>query len=276
VTEETDGKILQRLAELERDEGGFPPLLRFYRDLLAVQVEARRRMGPPDVGLDAGVINDRLRRGVPLLGCEDLLAAAAPAIAFYASIRDIFCRYPELFPGLAGPTGGRSLTGEAIRAWFNGRAMPASFVDGAGDRTARAMVGSGLRPLLAALAESLAPGIDTEQWRRPFCPVCGGLPDMACLDKERGARRLVCSRCDFTWPFQRLRCPYCGTEEQTALAFFVDDRGLYRLDVCERCKCYLKTIDLRNAAEELLLPLERLLTADLDRQALEEGYRLPG
>ena len=57
-----------------------------------------------------------------------------------------------------------------------------------------------------------------------------------------------------------------------ALAYFTDDEGLYRLYVCEQCKRYLKAIDLRQAQAEVLLPLERYYTLDLDAQAQEQGY----
>ena len=114
--------------------------------------------------------------------------------------------------------------------------------------------------------------VDQENWRRGFCPVCGGNPDIAFLDTERGARWLVCSRCDAEWVFQRLQCPYCGCTDQNALAYFTDDKGSYRLYVCEQCKHYLKAIDLRQAEEGVLMPLERLFTLDIDRQAQEDGY----
>ena len=95
---------------------------------------------------------------------------------------------------------------------------------------------------------------------------------MAVLKPEYGARWLLCSRCDTEWSFQRLECPYCGTKEQSALSFFTDEEGPYRLYVCDQCKCYLKAIDLRKAKDDIPLPLERLYTIDLDRQAKEYGY----
>jgi FdhE protein len=85
---------------------------------------------------------------------------------------------------------------------------------------------------------------------------------------------LVCSRCDYEWLFQRLQCPYCGNQDQKTLAFFTDDKELYRLYVCEQCRCYLKAIDLRKTETEILLPLERFYTLDLDAQAKEYGYSL--
>jgi formate dehydrogenase maturation protein FdhE len=51
--------------------------------------------------------------------------------------------------------------------------------------------------------------------------------------------------------------------------------GLYRLYVCEQCHKYIKAVDLRCSEPEVSLPLERIFTLDIDRQAEEKGYR-PG
>jgi FdhE protein len=126
---------------------------------------------------------------------------------------------------------------------------------------------------LTTQAEAYKKLVDQEQWRRGYCPVCGGKADFAFLDKEKGARWLLCSRCDTEWLFQRLECPYCGTTNQNELAYFTDDSELYRLYICQRCHTYLKAVDMRKTDSEILLPLERVLTADIDRQGQEKGYK---
>ncbi len=118
-----------------------------------------------------------------------------------------------------------------------------------------------------SLSALMTPQDVASSWRRGYCPICGGKPNFAFLDKERGARWLLCSRCDAQWLFQ-----HCGTQDQNALAYFSSDDGLYRLYVCEQCKSYVKAIGLRQTEAEILLPLERVLTADMDRQAQEKGY----
>ena len=121
-------------------------------------------------------------------------------------------------------------------------------------------------------ARALIGLVDQDAWRRSYCPVCGGNADFAYLETERGSRYLLCSRCDSEWLFQRLRCPYCHTEDQNALSYYSNDEEVYRLYVCERCKHYLKTIDLRKAKPEVEISVERLLTYELDAQAREDGY----
>ena len=83
---------------------------------------------------------------------------------------------------------------------------------------------------------------------------------------------MLCSRCDAQWLFQRLECPYCGTQRQDALSYFTEGDEVYRLYVCEQCHSYLKAIDLRRTESEILLPLERLVTVELDRHAWRLGY----
>jgi FdhE protein len=272
VTRDTESKILKKLAEFDKEEGGLPLLLKFYRDLLLVQGEARRYFEtnlPALISPDAVSVRERPGRGVPLLDVVDLNPGIEPLQPVFARVREIFQRYPELTGSLPD---NHPLTAAAVKAWFKDEPMPPPAQDGADEATFRAMVHVTFKPLLEACAEALASRVDPEKWRRRDCPVCGG---MGYLDRERGSRWLLCSRCDFTWLFHRLQCPYCGNVDQNALAFFTDEKGLYRLDVCERCKCYLKTIDLRKTDGEVLLPLERLLTTDMDRQAREKGYRLP-
>ncbi|MCJ7831514.1 MAG: formate dehydrogenase accessory protein FdhE, partial [Dehalococcoidia bacterium] len=100
-----------------------------------------------------------------------------------------------------------------------------------------------------------------------------GEPDMAALGKGSGRRRLLCSRCDSEWTFRRLGCPFCGNDEPGQLAHYPSDDHIYRLSVCERCRRYLKTIDLRAAAAEHPLAAERILSAGMDVAAERAGYR---
>jgi FdhE protein len=138
-----------------------------------------------------------------------------------------------------------------------------------------ACISAALAPFLAAQSEALSELVAQELWRRKSCPICGGVADFAFLEKDQGARWLMCSRCSMEWLFQRIQCPYCGTQKHESLAYRTNSQGLYRLYTCEECHSYIKAIDLRKAGSDVLLPLEGILTVDLDRQAKEANYR-PG
>ena len=130
-------------------------------------------------------------------------------------------------------------------------------------------------PILVRYSERLSPLVNHDSWRQRMCPICGGKPDFSFLDRETGARWLICSRCDADWFFFRLECPFCGNQDQNSLGYLTDEKELYRLYICEQCRTYIKAIDLRRAEGDVLFPLERILTLDLDRQASEAGYQ-PG
>lgn len=109
-----------------------------------------------------------------------------------------------------------------------------------------------------------------------YCPKCGALPGIAKLRREDGKRILQCNDCNTQWPFMRIKCVYCGTENQDDLRFFsTDDESPYRVDVCDKCKGYIKTVDERKVAEgkEIDLLAENKATLYLDILAMEEGYQ---
>jgi formate dehydrogenase maturation protein FdhE len=134
------------------------------------------------------------------------------------------------------------------------------------------VIHSALRPFLRAQADALIRFVDSATWYRSYCPICGGEPDMAALERSGGRRRLLCSRCDAEWSYRRLGCPFCGNDEPKDLAFFPSDDKVYRLAICERCHRYIKTIDLRETRTERPLAAERVLTAGMDVTAQRTGY----
>ena len=129
-----------------------------------------------------------------------------------------------------------------------------------------------LRPLLRAQAAALSGHVTDSQWYRGRCPICGGEPDIAALERGSGQRRLLCSRCDSEWAYLRIACPFCGNEDPSQLAYYPSDDKVYRLSVGARCHRYPKTVDLRETAGEKLLPAERILTVGRDVVAEKAGY----
>jgi len=102
--------------------------------------------------------------------------------------------------------------------------------------------------------------------------VCGGRPNLALLEAERGARHLVCSRCNSQWPYSRVGCPFCKSKEKQT--YYASPDGAHRLYVCPDCNRYLKTVDLRELHREVIPEVERLLTVGMDLAAQQEGIGL--
>jgi FdhE protein len=112
---------------------------------------------------------------------------------------------------------------------------------------------------------------------RPFdgaCPVCGSLPILSTIAGEEGRRMLICSLCRLEWKIPRFACPFCQTEKQEGhpYLFIEGDRGI-RIDVCDACMKYIKTIDTRGLGATIFPLLEDVATLHLDMLAQESGYQ---
>ncbi|MEA1936079.1 MAG: formate dehydrogenase accessory protein FdhE [Thermodesulfobacteriota bacterium] len=130
-----------------------------------------------------------------------------------------------------------------------------------------------LRPALEILAEKYGKIIAESEWSEGYCPICGREPKIGELRGEGGKRFLFCNQCGLEWNFMRIKCPFCGNEEQQTLAYFtVEEDEKYRVDVCNVCKRYIKTVDFRSIKEEPNLDVEAIATLHLDMLANEEGY----
>ena len=122
-----------------------------------------------------------------------------------------------------------------------------------------------LRPSLLIIAQTVLDHLDLSPWSFGHCPVCGSAPRLADLSGEGGKRRLHCSLCETAWPYPRLRCPFCENENREDLSYLraESEEGL-RVDLCGRCDNYLKTVDLREIAGPIILPLDDVATWHLD------------
>jgi formate dehydrogenase maturation protein FdhE len=109
----------------------------------------------------------------------------------------------------------------------------------------------------------------------PFtCPLCGARPITGVLRIEGdGAKKsLICMLCAHEWTFRRIYCPACGEEREPQMAFYsAPEIAHVRVDVCDTCHTYLKSIDLTKMG--LAVPVvDELATMPLDLWAREHGY----
>lgn len=114
-----------------------------------------------------------------------------------------------------------------------------------------------------------------KHWENSFCPVCGSLPSIGILGGDRdGGMSLVCSLCETQWDFRRLHCPFCGNDNHEWLGYLVteSDEG-YRINYCDKCKLYLKVVDVRKKGNGYSYQIEDILTIPLDILAQEKGYK---
>jgi FdhE protein len=98
---------------------------------------------------------------------------------------------------------------------------------------------------LEPLVQEFAGWRDDERWMHPHCPTCGSAPAMAQLiGLDPGRKRfLSCGCCRTRWQFGRTRCPFCREDAQRVSVITAAGEGGLRIDSCEACKGYLKTLE---------------------------------
>lgn len=133
------------------------------------------------------------------------------------------------------------------------------------------------RALLQPYAEFLAAQTDSSfpGYAGCTCPFCRHRPQMSVLRPEGyGARRsLVCSLCLTEWPCRRILCPACGEEHSDRLSVYTAGQFEHvRVEACEACHTYMKTIDLTKDGLAVP-PVDELATTPLDLWACQQGYR---
>jgi len=130
-----------------------------------------------------------------------------------------------------------------------------------------------LQPYAECLAVNREPAI--VDGTPSTCPLCGGKPIVGVLRSEGdGAKKsLICMLCAHEWTFRRIYCPACGEEREPQMAFYsAPEISHVRVDVCDTCHTYLKSIDLTKTG--LAVPIvDELATIPLDLWAVEHGYR---
>jgi FdhE protein len=107
------------------------------------------------------------------------------------------------------------------------------------------------------------------------CPRCNSLPLLGVLRPEGdgGKRFLQCAFCSLEWEFRRILCAHCGEEREQELPVYVADAFPHiRVECCETCKHFLRTIDLTKDGHAVPM-VDDLAAIPLHLWAEENGYK---
>ncbi|MDW7646395.1 MAG: formate dehydrogenase accessory protein FdhE [Desulfuromonadales bacterium] len=270
-------KRQQRLRELRGKYPDFSEVFNLYGDIYALmetrvpdylQVEDEAAMAPSSPG-------DR-----PLLRGDNLQVDAAGASGFMLDLIDILKQH--------GQQGGEDLDrmakGIATAAVDVVTLLRASLERDRLQITGEAeslqvdpamveYVGGMALSLALQLARERGLRVDSSDWNKRFCPLCGGAPTMGELVGDEGRMVLHCGTCGESWASLRHACATCGNVDGKTLEYFTagPEKG-YRVHICRQCDSYLKVIDSREAGADLPMDLEDVATLYLDVLARREGF----
>jgi FdhE protein len=254
MTVETWTKRIARARELAQSGGAAAPLLAFYGELLTLQARVHESLRSGLAGRATGSLE------------QDIVVVRA-------HVPQVLQAIAESGPPVLALEAGHLLEGKDSSAID---AMLLAYWRAPSDRQffAKAI----LQPYAQWLAEAGVEPVD-----RPLtpagdrCPLCGGAPQLSILhttsDLEGGGRQLLCATCLTTWPFRRVVCPFCGEEDDRKLGYFHTPAFDHlRVDACDSCRHYVKTVDLTRLG--LAVPIvDEVAGAPLDVWACDHGYQ---
>jgi len=271
-----DRQVLQALADARQQHGELAGLLDFYHDLYQVQFEAKASLPTPEVRDDVAM-RQRLAESVPQLTFDQLGIEPEPFARLVARISAVLVRHNPAWEIDSHEQPAAELAMLAREVFETWDTLTAPRLDlecqpgaqaGSGQLPMLA-VGFALAPYLQQAAEVILPRLDLSLWAEGCCPVCGGQPNLALFEQSRGARQLLCSRCDGSWNYQRVGCPFCGSEAKQT--YYPSQDGAHRLYICPDCHRYLKTADLREIQRPVHPLVERLVLVGMDLAAQQMG-----
>ena len=276
-------KSLKTIEDYKSANPHYTELLDIMADILILREEYRNSMKDPIFHVEENLITKKMEGGLPLIdftGKEYDLTR--PKEYFNSLISIAEKRMPEVAKNIIDIIKSQQFDWEkTIRASFDRKTEETDAQGLLAGREAEENIDlidlfteESLRPELESIAEKYGEIVKKSNWSEGYCPVCGKEPKIGEIrGEEEGKRYLFCHQCGFKWYFHRIKCPFCGNEEQHSLAYFeVEGEERYRVDVCTKCRRYIKTVELPKSSEEPNLDVEDIATLHLDMIAYDEGY----
>ncbi len=288
--------IVRRLRSLGQESPDLKEAAQAYEAILPLLRDADLHVGT--LSLTPEQVRAKMEKGFPLLQDLDLeldvtaarelmlrLAAAIAAANKKTQVHKL--RLPWTLV-LKGPAAAASRVRRAleenrldisallphIAAGENGPVMSAAEELKLDPELLRTLAQNALKPALRAWCLQLAPLAKGVPWPKGVCFVCGAVATLGELQENSQVKHLRCGSCGADWQFRRLQCMYCGNEDHRTLRslYAENEREKMRVEVCDRCKGYLKVISSFSPAPAEMLPVEDLATLHLDHIAQERGY----
>jgi len=276
-------KSLKTIEDYKSTNPHYTDLLEILGEILILREQYRHNMQSSIFTVNENVISQKMEGGLPLIDFAgnkyDLLR---PKEYFYSLISIAEKRMPEESKNIIKIINDKQFDWEKmVRASFDHtqeEPIVENLKPGSEAEDQLVLIDlfleESLRPELECVAEKYGKVVDKSHWTEGYCPICGKEPKIGEIrNGDEGERYLFCHQCGFKWYFRRIKCPFCGNEEQHSLAYFaVEGEERYRVDVCNKCRRYIKMVDLPNTSEEVDLDVEDIATLHLDMIAYDEGY----
>lgn len=275
-------RIIQRIDAIEEKRPSHKEVLEFLKEIVTEQYEVKEQIRVEPVDIKEDMVKLKTREGFPLVDKKDLKLDMESGITLFKRLCAVVQKRSDKIADDLKKINEKLDEGELnLEELFEKVvAEDEEYLDATAGKLelnkelVLFLAKNSINPLLEAYADQLKGYVHQKKWWKGYCPICGSKPLIAALRKKEGERFLLCSSCGFEWRFGRMTCPFCGTQERKKHRYFFIEKEskAYRVDVCEKCKKYIKTIDMRELFEDVVLAVEDIGTLHLDIIAQNEGY----
>jgi FdhE protein len=271
-------EVLKTIEQYKTTTPHYEELLDILSEILILREEYRRTITDTIFPVDESLIGTKITGGLPLIdfSAQDF-DLSAPKRYFLNLLEIGIKRVPQEAAEIIKQIDAGSIDYEKLI--YNSFSLcdddeeDAINLDNEAFDLLELFIEESLRPYLEVVAERYGEIIKSYEWSEGYCPICSKEPKIGELKEEEGQRYLFCNQCGFEWQYRRIKCPFCGNEEQQSLAYFtVEEDERYRVDVCNECNRYIKIVDFRETGKNADLDVEDIATLHLDMLANEEGY----
>ena len=245
---------------------------------MILREEYRRRIQRETFPVDEKLIVPKMAGGFPLIDFSSFTGDLAEPQQYFLALLEIA---EKRAPGETNEMASKIVEGEIrfadlIYESFNPLPEEVEAADDTEDPSfdlVELFIEESLRPALEMVVTRYGAAAAKAGWTEGYCPICGREPKIGEIRGKAEHRFLFCNQCGFEWNYRYIKCPFCGNEEQQSLAYFtIDGDERYRVDVCNKCKRYIKMVDFRGAKRKADLDVEDIATLHLDMLANDEGY----
>lgn len=261
----------------------YTDLLDIMADILILREEYRQNMKATIFSVDERLIQSKMQGGLPLIDLAGQKCDLTSPKQYFNSLLAIAeKRLPSEALKILDIVKNKNFNWEAIiRSSFDRvddeKSLRESLAIADHDEQLDLidlLIEESLRPELEEIVAKYGALVKKHGWTEGYCPICGKEPKIGEIRvSEKGRRYLFCHQCGYKWRFHRIKCPFCGNEEQRSLAYFaVEGEESHRVDVCNKCRRYIKFVELGKSSDFVNMDVEDIATLHLDMLAYEEGY----
>ncbi len=276
-------QVKNAVKKSQNENPAYAEMLKFYGPLFIAQEESKIRLQIEPLQIPHDILNLKKREQFPLVEVKDFTYDVAESTDLFMTIlnlaRESNPKLAESATKISRALDTNLKPDRLIKALLNGNeALYENLAEKL--QIEKQILGllayNSVKPSLSTAAEQLAAYLKPKDpWLKGYCPICGSAPILSFLDDE-GARTLICSFCWHNWQAKRVYCPFCENSDNNELQYlYNEDERELRIDLCNKCRRYSKSIDTRKTDRLIYAPLEQVTTLHLDIKAREEGFE-PG